>query len=293
MRTSALVFACHQASCRPPTSGGTGGSSPAKDPRSSVRFDPERGYSIQAANGVTLRATFSKVHPPYDADPTSDIDDVWGPVAKNALVGLKTAFDLAPTDIVPQIVVGDFSQVKVGKRLTGQETYAFVESGHFDRATERGVIAINASEHTMGKHLEDAKPWIFMPQQHSVSLGEYIAIHEYGHHRQFNGGDWRNLDTLHEKSKESANMSPYGTTNMFESGAEVFAAWVLDGGKAKTALTKRYQKEYKWGEAQSITAAAAERPDSDVQAILETESGPVIIYTDGSSVRYRLKPKSR
>jgi hypothetical protein len=41
-RVNSTVFACHQAACRPPTSGGTGGSSPAKVSISHIRGDIRR-----------------------------------------------------------------------------------------------------------------------------------------------------------------------------------------------------------------------------------------------------------
>lgn len=289
---SSVVFACHSAACRPPTAGGTGGSR-----NTGGVYKAERGWAIKAANGVELRAVFSRVNPPFDADPRSTIDDIWDSVAHQALIGLKKAYDMAPVDMVPTIVIGDYTKNPNFLSQTKSEARADSTMGLvYPQHTEGnpigvGQIGINASEGMHAAIMNDYFPKIFMRQGKDKPLVEYVTTHEYGHHRFFNGpdrqGPWRSAQLFEKYRNQPDQISPYGTTNKLEAHAEVFAAWVAEGGgTGKSAITRDYQDEFGWGESDAATFALDESVpiEDQIVGVFDTFEGPAYVLRDGSRV---------
>lgn len=327
---SALVFACYERACRPPTSGGTGGSSKRT---AGVPYKTKNGWAVLTETGKTIKGTFSQTHPPYDPDPSSDIDNIWDGAMQDALRGAAQAYDAAPVDIVPKVVLGDFSkntmllnsyQTMIDKKLKegrvimepgpngdvpitaerlGQRVNGLIMSQTVAGAPfPKGVIGINASARQYAQQLEgkSGQPDA-MPESNTVPIATYTAIHEYGHHRFYNGPDqvgvWRTR-TLYEKYKQDPEMSDYGRTSPTESHAEAFAAWVL--GKPPRKIALDYQDEYGWGEADAdtrnpsamdkLTFVLTEAPDADeIAVILDTEDGPVYVLKTGEVVSILVK----
>lgn len=295
-----IVFACHDASCRPPTAGGTGGSKPAGGGGvyTYTTASGATGYAIKAANGKELTAIFHQKYSPYDADPNSTIDDIWDGVAKTALKSLKRAYDKAPTDHVPQIVIGDFSKNEVFRQSgrkkdrqmglmpgspigAAQRIAGFVYSKDDPlKPIQKGQIAINATQYNYNGNLKGSKSKQSMKGMDEVETQtEYTVIHEYGHHRFFNGSDQlrgQRARVLHDEFKEHPDMSPYGRTNVFESHAEAFADWVIRG--PVTPVTQAYAAAFRWGE-EGETFDLLTYQGREVVGILDTfdEHGPIVV----------------
>lgn len=311
-------FACHTAECRPPTAGGTGGSSPKA--AHGVPFKTANGWSITAADGTVLKATFSKTNPPYDPDPKSDIDNsIWDSVAKDALRGLMHSYDLAPIDKVPSIVLGDYTthpgmirqyqdmidqlakkrftyRDATGKAVTAEEMAGFTSGFMYPRgapgnALPPGTIGIMASKRQYDNAFTGAKSTTSMPESLAVPEMEYVAAHEYGHHRYWNGPDGiprHRATTMYQIYRRDAAMSEYGQTNEREAHAEAFAAWVTNEamGLPQRQVTKDYQDEFGWGEEGAPRGRGLsfelDEDASDVVAVYDTEYGPIYVHKNGS-----------
>lgn len=299
MLVSSLIFACHSAACRPPTAGGTGGSKPGGGVYTYTTASGATGYAIKAANGTELTAIFHQRYAPYDPDPASDIDNIWDGIAKQSLVALKKAYDKAPTNQAPQIVIGDFSKNDVFRRAgakrdaeqgnilaeatgTAQRLAGFVYSkDDSDKPIQKGQIGINATRYNYNVHLNGTKSKSAMKaiEDDDVSQIAYTITHEYGHHRLFNGSDQlrgQRARVLYDEFKEHPDMSRYGRTNVFESHAEAFADWVFRG--TSTEVTQAYQAAFRWGEDGEMFDLLTYQ-GKRVVGILDTfdEDGPVLV----------------
>jgi hypothetical protein len=255
--------------------------------------------AIRAANGKELTLTFSKENPPHNPDMGSDIDDViWEAIGAQALQGLKMAYDAAPVHKTPHIIMGDFSTNATFRR---QSRDAARRMGHPDQIADRmaettwgfvyskedpngdplpvpvGKIAINATKTNMERILIETGPKDTMHTGFpEVPIMTYTAVHEYGHHRYWQGPDktppWE-AKMLYTEFQNHPDMSKYGKTNFKESHAEAFADWVFRG--TATDVTKAYQDSFGWGEHKEALAAirsdeALPEDDPDEYGVIET-----------------------
>lgn len=296
MLVSSLVAACHSAACRPPTSGGTGGSSPGKDTGRKIgdetvyefNDDGQRGFTVRGKDGVPLRAVFSVRHPIYDPDPNSTIDNaLTDGVALEALSGLKTAYDLAPSKVVPGIVLGDFSSALGG--IPTERLYGFIMPyAKPDAPIGRGKIGINISPTTYPYYIGSKQSETAMPISREVPFGTYAAAHEYGHHRQYHGGDKKGVVPLYHKHLKDPDLSPYGKTDPLEAGAEVFASWSMKGGRATTPIEQAYAEEMGWGRTGQLSVIGILEfvlNYEGIQVVADTLDGPVYVLKNGRTVR--------
>ena len=145
----------------------------------------------------------------------------------------------------------------------------------------------------------------------TVNGWRYTVTHEYAHQRMYRGTDpIERIDATMDKYVRPdrslrdpyTSMSTYGMTNIFESHAESFADWAITAAttyKRSTAafdqgmgwthdLYNQIEKvtgEYPDGERPAppmeFTVALATEPQELPIAIIETPSGPVLIWADG------------
>lgn len=265
---AALIAACHEAACRPPTSGGTGGSSPAGGssadahvpgrwarvvPTADQRFEQflkDTGYHTDPIWKTVSREQMRKV---FDQGDSAKIDESRveyhnGPLRVSVPLDMNQgAVDrmLSRLDRLQGRFPAVGKAVKVfvqdnidGPRVWGETKAAGHEDGIATIRLRRTVMEGEDPPSEFG-----ARPGFFQNSV-PVSAAEWTLTHEWGH-----AVDPRPMKKEPASLWANGNrngLSEYARKLTFEGYAESFADWVTSGGRSTNEATRLYAQYHKW-----------------------------------------------